>query len=148
MEMNEARFVGHLRAVTERYLQAVDAWEEAYSKYYRLAAFNRISPDVEPFHQEYLRVRNELNRCLPRARQLCMKHGIRDPWQAMLQIELGARAPQQGASPAIGRGERNLIADCMAELEAAVHIPEAAPVAPQPHAAQSGLLKRIFDYFF
>jgi hypothetical protein len=148
VELSEAEFVDQLRHVTERYLQTVDAWEEAYARYYRLAGTSRISSDLEPLHVEYLRAKQDLHHCLGRARRLCMKYGIRDPWQSLPHIQLGASSPQSGLATAIGRGERNLIADCLGELTAAVRTPDKTPSDPDAPAPQKSLLKHLFDFLF
>ena len=47
-EVSDPEFVAGLRAATERYLSAVDQWEKAYRKYYRLPGYAaKISGDLE-----------------------------------------------------------------------------------------------------
>jgi len=65
----------------------------------------------------------------------------------MLHVNLGARTPQSGWAPAIGRAERGIIARCLSDLEMACRVePESASpasnaavedraVAPAPNAA-------------
>jgi hypothetical protein len=150
-EMTEVDFLALLRQSTERYLAAVDAWEAQYRKFYRVALPGSVSPDIESLHQHYLAARREFEACVPRARYLCHKYELREPWQAMLHIRLGADTPQVAPSTAIGRAERSLIIECMAALESAVSAPEERPGenrAEFREAQRRGILKRFYDYFF
>jgi hypothetical protein len=139
----DAEFVDGLRGVTERYLGAIDAWEEAYAKYYRLSGSSRVSSDLEPFHNAYLDARREFSAFLPRARRLCRKHEIRDLLPALLHINLGTRSPQTGQTGAIGRAERVQIMQCLTDLEAAIRLP-----ASIKDERPTGFLRRIFEFFF
>jgi hypothetical protein len=148
-EISDAEFVAQLRVSTQGYLQAVDAWEAAYQKYYRLASPGRVSPDLEPLHQEYLSARKRLKHCVPRARRLCLKYTLRDPWPAILHINLGSQAPQSGAAPAIGRAERALLAQCLDHLQSACEAKAEpyTPYIPESPPRPRGILQRIIDYF-
>jgi hypothetical protein len=159
-EITDADFAAQLRSATERYLDAIQAWENKYQKYYRLPSPGPVSSDLEAEHQEYLAARGQLKKCVDRARRLCMRHSLRDPWPAMLHIRLGASAPQTGFALAIGRAERALIAKCLDDLDAACN--PAAPLDPEREtrgiasremqsggvpAGRRGFLQRIADYF-
>jgi hypothetical protein len=149
-EMSEEQFLARLRDATQRFLESLDAWEAQYQKYYRVPSPspNTVSADLESLHQNYLNARKDLQKCVPRARRLCLKYGLREPWQAMLYVALGARTPQTGATTAIGKAERTLLAKCMADLEAASGTyaePPMPPPAPPPR--RQGILQRVFDYF-
>jgi hypothetical protein len=146
---SDAEFVEHLCALTQRYLDAIDAWEAAHQKYYRMPPPGPVSSDLASEHEEYLAAREQLRRNLPRARQLCLKHSLRDPWPAMLHVKLGSRTPQNGAASAIGRAERKIVAQCLADLELACRIAavpsDDRPVAPPPE--RTGVFRKIIDYF-
>jgi len=146
--MSDADFVTLLRSATQSYLKSVDTWEAAYQRFYRLASPHQVSSDLEPEYHGYLAARKHLQECLPRARRLCRKHGVRDPWAGILHIRLGAGTPQSGRVTAVGQGERALIAQSLTALEAATRMPqEEAPeerVDPPPR----GIWGRIVDYFF
>jgi hypothetical protein len=149
-EMAEEQFLMRLREAVRRYLGSVDAWEAQYQKFYRVPSPGPygVSPDLEAVHQDYLSARKEFRECVPRARRLCHKYGLREPWQAMLHASLGAGTPQTGTTTAIGRAERNLIAECMAALEAAAHAPEERAPAAETASPRRGILRRIYDFFF
>ena len=49
----DQEFVAALRLAIDRYLRAVDQWESAYQKYYRLPGYAaKISSDLEAEHRE------------------------------------------------------------------------------------------------
>jgi hypothetical protein len=147
---SEAQFLTRLRDSTQRYLESLDAWEAQYQKYYRVPSPGPgcVSADLESLHQNYLSARRDLQECVPRARRLCLKYGLRDPWQATLHIALGARTPQSGATTAIGKAERSLLAKCLADLEAApVTYAERPKPTPVPQPQRRGILQRVLDYF-
>jgi hypothetical protein len=149
-EASEEQFLARLRDATQRFLESLDAWEAQYQKYYRVPSpsSGSVSADLESLHQNYLDARKDLQKCVPRARRLCLKYGLREPWQAMLHIALGARTPQSGATSAIGKAERTLLAKCLADLEAAsVTYAEPPTPAPVPPPQPRGILQRVFDYF-
>jgi hypothetical protein len=146
--LSDAEFVAQLGSTTRDYLAAVDTWEAAFQRFYRLASPHQVSSDLEPEHQAYLAARKRLKEYQPRARRLCRRYGLRDPWAGILHIRLGARAPQAGHTPAVGQGERALIAQCLAALEAAVRMPTEEAPAKQEPAPPRGIWGRIIDYFF
>lgn len=89
--MPDHEFVAELRQVVERYLSAVDHWDEAYQKYYRLPGFaSRVSDDLQEEQREYEVCRRDLAAMLPRARRLCLKHRLREPFSGLLRISLDA----------------------------------------------------------
>lgn len=145
-ESPDDEFVASLRAATERYLQAVDDWESAYAKYYRLPTPSHVSSDLEPYQRTYLERRRALQKCMPRARRMCMKLGLRDPWQSLIRIELGAVAPQAGAVSAIGRGERLVVQQCLAAMEEAAR--RRGEMRENASGQPRGILRRIYDLFF
>ena len=141
-------FVAALRAATERYLNAVDQWENAYRKYYRLPGFaGKISPDLESEQREYEERRRDLEQMLPRARRLCLKYRLREPFSGLLRISLGQYAPQQRQDSAIGRSERSQATECLVELHEACR-----QWTPPAQGAPAGnrkvpLLRRLTEYF-
>jgi hypothetical protein len=150
---SDLEFIQDLRECVARYLQAVDAWEAGYQKFYRLARpQQRVSPDLEEAQSEYGAARRELESLVPRARRLCAKFDLRDLWPGLLRIELGAHPPQVRIASAFGRSERIAIADCLANLElrcgeleakAESIVIEDALVERPPR----NLLQRIIDHF-
>src|ERR1019366_7672353 len=84
-------------------------WDTAYRKYYRLADPSGIpSSDLAGQQRDYDAARARLAAMLPRARGLCFKYGIRDPWTGLLHSALGQSTPQDRYSSAISRTERAL----------------------------------------
>jgi hypothetical protein len=146
----DAEFVEQLRFATQRYFDAIDAWEVAYQKYYRLPTHGSVSSDLEAEHSAYLAARGQLQRLVPNARRLCLRHSLRDPWPALLHINLESSAPQSGGAPAIGRSERLLVSKCLDELELAVRNPEESSQARETSNQIPGrrnILQKIADYF-
>jgi hypothetical protein len=148
-DISDAEFVAQLRRSTQRYLGAIDEWEAEYSKYYRLATPFQISSDMAPFQHAFLDARKNLEKHWPRVRRLCIKHEIFDPWQIILRVELGANTPQSGQGGALGRNERNMVVQCLDQLEerSRVH-DERAVEEPEEKPRRRGFLRRIVDYFF
>jgi hypothetical protein len=148
----DQEFVAELRAAIERFFGAVDQWETAYQKYYRLPGFAaRISDDLEAEHGEYCRRRRELREMLPRARRLCLKHGLREPFSGLERISLGRYSPQERTDSAIGRNERSLVAKCLLELHHACQEWEAEPQEqsePRPEPAKRSFLQRFVNFFY
>jgi hypothetical protein len=153
-------FIQELRASVAQYLQAVDAWEAEYQKYYRLARpHSSVSPDLEEAQSAYVRARRKLEALIPRARRLCARFEQRDPWPGLLRIELGAHPPQTKIASAFGRSERIAIANCLANLELQCVEQETKPEETEPPVGESsGLLlrqagglphwlRRVIDYF-
>lgn len=79
-----------------------------------------------------------------------MRHSLRDPWPALLHINLESSAPQSGGAPAIGRSERLLVTKCLDELELAVKNPEESSGVRETSNQMSGrrnIFQKIADYF-
>jgi hypothetical protein len=151
--MGDREFIAELRDAVQRYFSAVDAWEAAYQKYYRLPGYaDQISDDLAQEHAEYLESRRRLEALLPRARGLCFKHGLRDPFVNLLRASLGEHAPQQRDTSAIGRSERMAVTECLMELNAACQEftePRDTETTPAPRPPGSGnWLRRLVDYLY
>jgi hypothetical protein len=153
--MGDREFTLQLRDAVQRYLSAVDAWETAYQKYYRLPGYaDRVSDDLAAEHAEYLESRRQLEALLPRARGLCFKHGLRDPFPNLVRVTLGQHAPQQRDTSALGRSERMAVTDCLMHLAAACQeFPtelSSAGAEPRARAAAGGSnwLRRLVDYLY
>ncbi|HEY1241662.1 MAG TPA: hypothetical protein VGF16_13945 [Bryobacteraceae bacterium] len=140
--------VVRLRAATEAYLNAVDQWETAFQKYYRMPGAPTVSDDVEPEQREYEARKRELAALLPRARRLCLKHQLSDPFSGLLRISLGRYAPQERVDPVIGRSERGLVAECLARLDDACRDWQAELAAAEPHAQRRSWLRRLISFFW
>jgi hypothetical protein len=155
-ELTDAEFVTVLRQRTDSYLKAVDAWEAAYGKYYRVISPGQVSSDMRPVQENFQRARDDLKELLPRVHRLCLKHDVKNAWQLIIRVDLSANPPQTRTASAIGRGERNVVNQCIATLEAATQVdfdvPDEPlpPAAPQPEKSKRhrGILGRIYDYFF
>lgn len=155
VEFDEPRFLTALRAALTRYFGAVDAWERAYRSQYRLVAHGQVSADLEPLHSQYREARRELEELIPQATRLCRRYHLREPWNPILLITLGATPPQSAQwTSAIGHGERTLVRKCLEDLE--THIAGGGKASPQPPTStvnvsvnipRTGLLGRILDYF-
>jgi len=74
------------------------------------------------------KARVALQRLIPRARQLCKKYEINDPWAWILKVT------------ELSPNERALILSCLRELEFRVR-------EPQTEMRRSGLLRRILNYW-
>jgi hypothetical protein len=154
--ISDHEFVAGLRAAIEQYLNAVDRWEAAYQKYYRLPGYAaKTRTDLEPENREYGERRRDLEGMLPRAWRLCLKHRLRDPFSGLLRIDLGRYAPQHRVDSAIGRNERNEVTKCLVELSDACREwesvgagPEPESTGPQREASRGSLLRRLVDYFY
>jgi hypothetical protein len=153
--LSDRDFVALLRDTIDRYLTAVEQWEAAYQKYYRLPGYaSQVSADMAAEEDEYCRRRRELQDMLPRARRLCLKHRVREPFSGLLRVELGRYAPQQRQDPAIGRGERNLVAEGLVELDVACRHWESNSTAAEtdrdadPELGKLPLLRRLVNYFY
>ena len=147
---SDQEFLDALRAAVLRYLASVDAWEAAYQRYYRMPGFSaKVSSDLEPEQREFEAARRALEDLLPRARSLCQKHEMRDPFAGLLRIDLGRHAPQHRVETAIGRNERNAVTDCLVQLSDACRVwdlPSAVPAPPPPD--KNSLIKRLVSYFY
>jgi hypothetical protein len=150
-QIPDGEFVAGLRATVQAYLAAVDQWEAAYQKYYRLPGFAaRIDDDLEAEQRAYEDRRRELQGALPRARRLCLKHSLREPFSGLLRISLGQYAPQVRMDSTIGRNERNSVAKCLVELHDACQewAPAGSEAGDRAERASGGLLRRLVSFFY
>lgn len=148
---SDGDFVSALREAVGRYFDAVDRWEEAYWRYYRLPGAAAIpSSDVQAEQLEFEQCRREFQRLLPRARSLCFRYGQRDAFSGLRYAALGAYAPQQRTDSAIGRAERSAAMACLMALEAACRerAGEAEMAPPTPAPSKTSLLERIAAFFY
>jgi hypothetical protein len=146
--VSDGAFIEGLRPAIERYLNAVDQWEAAYQKYYRLPTFGSvISDDLKSEQREYDERRRELAEMLPRARRLCLKHGLQEPFSGLLRISLGRYAPQERMDSAIGRSERSIVTKCLVELGEACR-EWSEPSGSQREKRGVPLLRRLVNYFY
>lgn len=155
VELTDLEFVENLRASVVRYLAGVDRWEAAYQRYYRMPGrTERVSADLEAEQSEYETQRRALEEMLPRARRLCHKHQVRDPFTGLLRISLGRHPPQHRVESAIGRNERNTVTDCLVRLSEKCRVWE--PEIPGSEAQadselqprKQSLLQRFVNYFY
>jgi hypothetical protein len=134
-QLRDHEFVDALRAAVASYLEAVDGWEAAYRRYYRMpGAALPASPDMEAAQGEYNARRRDLEQLLGRAHRLCLKHQLRNAFPGLLRISLGGNAPQHRVDSAISRSERSAAMDCLVQLAAACRgwapdVPEQEEVA-------------------
>jgi hypothetical protein len=138
-------FAYQLRDAVTRYLAAVDAWERQHGKSYRLPSRSaQVTGDLETEAAAYRQARTDLEVLVPRARALYHTNGIRDPFNALLRVNLGAAAPQGGTRAAIGGNERTDVARGLVDLIAAC-----APVgdSAQPENKSPSRLSRILNFF-
>src|SRR5262245_66251442 len=99
----DSQFVDQLGCAIDRYLRAVDQWEAAYQKYYRLPGYaSKISADLEAEERDYHARRRELEELLPRARRLCYRHRLREPFSGLLRISLGVRSEERRVGKEVG----------------------------------------------
>ena len=90
----EGEFVAGLRQAVEEYFRAVDQWEKAYRKYYRLPDPTGKTPsDLLEQQAVYDAAHKRLAAMVPRARGLSFRHGLRDPWTGILRSPLGRSTP-------------------------------------------------------
>lgn len=144
---SDHEFVVALRAAIEQYFTAVDRWETAYQKYYRMPAAVTISPDMTAEQRDYDERRRQLQELLPRARQLCLKHQVQDPFSGLLRISLGRYAPQERMDSAIGRSERGVVTKCLAQLDDVCREwPNGGAESGSPRPRRS-LLRRLVNFF-
>ena len=148
-QIADGAFVNDLRAAIERYLNAVDQWETAYQKYYRLPTFGSpISDDLKSEQREYDERRRELEEMLPRARRLCLKHQLAEPFSGLLRISLGQYAPQQRVDSAIGRSERGMVTKCLVELHEACREWKPEPDQRPARSPNVRFFRRLMNYFY
>jgi hypothetical protein len=146
--VSEAEFIAGLRQAAEQFFRAVDEWEAAYRKYYRLAdPSGKPSSDLAGQQRDYDAARARLAAMLPRARGLCFKYGLRDPWTGLLHSALGQFAPQDRYSSAVSRTERALAFVTLILLAEASGRPLAAE-EPPPAGESRSPLRRLRDFFF
>jgi hypothetical protein len=147
-QTTDREFVQQLRSTVDAYLGAVDRWEAAFHKYYRVpGCAARVSTDMEVEQREYEDRRRELEALLPRARRLCLKRDLRDPFAGLARVSLGRFSPQERTDSAIGRGERLAVATCLMELhEASTEWPAENP--KKEKGGRRSLVARVLDYFY
>jgi hypothetical protein len=143
--VSDREFVADLRQAVDRYFRAVDEWEAAYRKYYRLPDPHGKSPsDLMEQQAVYDSARRRLAALVPRARGLSFRHGLRDPWTGIMRSPLGQSTPQDRFSSAISRAERTQAIECLLVLaESYAELPS-AEASPPPR----GLLRRLLDFFY
>jgi hypothetical protein len=142
---SDREFVAELRQAVEDYFRAVDEWEKAYRKYYRLPDPTGKTPsDLGEQQAVYDAARKRLAAMAPRARGLSFRHGLRDPWTGIMRSPLGQSTPQDRYSSAISRAERAQVFECLVVLAEAYaeHPPAEAPAPPRT------LLRRLLDFFY
>jgi len=145
----DGEFVAELRAATAQYLAAVDAWEAAHRKYYRLAGPGcRVSSDLEEPQRVYLASRQRLAGLAPRARGMCFKYGLRDPWTGLIRTSLGQYAPQARDEPAISRAERQSVNECLILLAEASAGFRVEPPARGEEQEPRHWLRRLVDFLY
>jgi len=141
----DREFIGELKEAVAQFLSAVDAWEAAYQEYYRMpdtAAAAR--PELDEHQRAYTAARKRLADLVPRARGLCFRHGLRDPWTSLLRTSLGQHAPQNRTDSAVSASERQLVHECLILLtEACTEFAEGDP-AP---AERRSWVRRVLDWF-
>jgi hypothetical protein len=147
-QVSEVEFIAALRQAAEQFFRAVDEWETAYRKYYRLAdPSGKPSSDLAGQQRNYDAARARLAAMLPRSRGLCFKYGIRDPWTGLLHSALGQFAPQDRYRSAISRTERALAYETLILLAEAADRP-AGSEEPPPAEESRSPLRRLRDFFF
>jgi len=147
---SDQEFVAALRDAIGRYFAAVDRWELAYGKYYRLAGDGlKLSGDLAAEQGEFEDRRRELEELLPRARWLCFKHSRRDVFAALQYISLGRWSPQQRADSAISRSERSAVMACLVDLSGDCREADeqAPPAIPPPPVRKPSLFERFLAFF-
>lgn len=154
--LSDYQFALELREALRAFLEAVDAWEAEYRKYYRMPGRSSpVSGDLREEQQRYLESRRRLEAMTPRARGLCFKYELRDPWVPLLKANLGEHAPQQRDISAISRSERAAANECIVELIAASQEWElpttdgsAAAYRNQADKGPASWLRRIVNYLY
>ena len=149
--LSDGDFLQALRAAVDRYLAAVDQWESAYQKYYRLPGYaSKVSDDLAAEEREYHLRRRDLETLLPRARRLCLKYQMENPFPGLVRITLGRFAPQHRRDSAIGRNERSRVAKCLLELTDACREWErqGGDVEHATRQKRGSLIERVVNYFF
>jgi hypothetical protein len=152
-DLSDQEFVDSLRAAVVLYLSGVDRWEVAYQRHYRMPGrAERVSADLKAEQREYETQRRKLEEMLPRARRLCLRHQLRDPFAGLLRISLGRHAPQHRVESAIGRNERNAATDCLVRLSEECRVWEleipGSEAQPDSEPGKPSLLQRLVNYFY
>lgn len=158
MAETDLEFVRQLRDTVTEYLQAIDSWERKHAQAYRLPSrSHQLTPDLAEEQQQYRAARRKLEALAPRARLLYHRYDLRDPFGMLLQVNLGATAPQSQFGSAIGGNERTEIARGLVDLLACC-APVAGPAASgretpgsavqSPAAGGRSVWRRIYDFFF
>jgi hypothetical protein len=146
----EIDFISALREAVDQYFRAVDAWETVYRKYYRLHdPSGKPSSDLEGQQRDYDKARAVLAAMVPRARGLCFKYGIREPWSGLMRSALGQSTPQDRYSSAVSRTERALAFETLillAEKSSGGTMAPEEPPAEEPESRSP--LRRLRDFFF
>lgn len=149
---HDREFVAELRAAADAFVAAVDAWEAAYRKYYRVTGpGTKVSADLQREEAAYAASRRKLAELAPRARGLCFKHGLKDPWTGLLRSSLGQYAPQDRAESAISRVERQQVNECLillAEACAEFKPGEGEPGGAEVEQERRPWLRRLRDFFY
>jgi len=147
--VTDQEFVAALREAVDRYLGAVDQWESAYQKYYRLPGYHaRIGDDLEAEREVYEARRAELESMLPRARRLCLRYAMPEPFSGLLRIALGRYSPQERMDSTIGRNERSVVAKRLVELADACREWNFPGADGQPKREKESLLRKIAGFFY
>jgi hypothetical protein len=141
-ERSDQEFVELLRASVSAHLQAVDRWEAAYNRYYRLPGYaHSVSSDLESERREFDVQRRALESLLPRTGQLCQKYGMANPFPGLLRSSLGQYAPQERTESAISRNERSAVVECLERLSDACR-GGATIIPPDSYAPDGRVLSR------
>jgi hypothetical protein len=122
---SDLEFVAALRDAVGRYFAAVDEWESAYKRYYRLPDAATPSADLAAEQRKFEARRRELAKFLPRARALCFRYGKPDVFAGLPHVSLGHYTPQERTDSSVGRGERGAVMACLIELSVASRASEA-----------------------
>ena len=147
--ISNREFVTGLRQCVMAYVEAIDQWETQFKKFSRLTgAQYRVPADLQQAQSRYLQTRAALEPKIQRARQLCRRFEVNDPWPWILKIRLGADSE---SGSALGANERGLISSCLRRLEFQIadneNPPETEMRREQTVDRARGLLRRILDYF-
>ena len=138
-------FVAQLEREVKEYLRAIDAWEQEHVQSRRRAGAEIVRPDLVKLYGDFAAARRTLQISVPRARRLCMKYGLRNPFPGVLHVELGAG---ERYAPALGRGERGALLDCLNAMGHAVLDERLSAADPRLMAASSRTWwRRIVDFF-
>ncbi len=148
--ISDWEFVSGLRQCVLDYLDAIDDWEAEFKKFNRLSGVQSGVPaDLQQAQSRYLRTRAKIESKIPRARQLCRRFEVSDPWSWILKIKPGV---DSGTGSALGDNERGLIMSSLRKLEFRIadneNPAESEMRREQPVAQGPGLLRRILNYFF